>query len=112
MLAAKVDMYWHIVAAELEAGLIDEMEENVGERDWKRKMAVYRDWMRHHPERREAWEIARFGAGGWLFFSISVEVPVQGSSNGLPNHQDRRISLPSCRSRSRARGHGTARTRS
>ena len=102
MLAVKVDMYWHIVAAELEAGLIDEMGEDVGERDW----------MRRHPESREAWEIARFGAGGWLFFSISVELPVQGSSNGLPNHQDRRISLPSCRSRSRARGHGTARTRS
>ena len=60
--AAEVAMYWHVVAAELEAGLIDETGEYVGELDWTRKMQAYRDWMRRHPENREAWEIARYGA--------------------------------------------------
>ena len=61
-LAADVEMYWHVVAAELEAGLIDETGEYVGELDWTRKMQAYREWMRRHPESREAWEIARYGA--------------------------------------------------
>ena len=61
-LAADVEMYWHVVAAELEAGLIDETGEYVGELDWTRKMQAYRDWMRRHPESREAWEVARYGA--------------------------------------------------
>ena len=61
-LAFEVDMFWHIVAAELEAGFIDETGEVVGgEVDWKRKMDVYRDWMRRHPESRAVWETARFG---------------------------------------------------
>ena len=44
------------------AGIVDEMSEYVGELDWKRKMVFNRDWGRRHPESREAWEIARFGA--------------------------------------------------
>ena len=36
---SEVDMYWHIVAAELEAGIIDETGAVVGgEMNWKRKM--------------------------------------------------------------------------
>ena len=43
-LVADVDMWWHLVAAELECGVIDESGEYVcGEIDWKRKMDGYRD---------------------------------------------------------------------
>ena len=62
-LATDVDMWWHLVAAELECGVIDESGEYVGgEIDWNRKMDGYRDWMRCHPESRVVWETARFGA--------------------------------------------------
>ncbi len=62
-LAAEVDMWWHLIAAELECGVIDETGEYVGgEIDWKRKMDGYRDWMRRHPGSRAVWETARFGA--------------------------------------------------
>ena len=61
-LAVEVEMYWPVVAAELEAGIIDETGEYFGEPDWTRKMEAYRDWMRRHPESREAWEVARYGA--------------------------------------------------
>ena len=56
-------MWWHMVAAELESGIIDETGEYVGgEIDWERKMAVYCDWMRRHAESRAVWETARYGA--------------------------------------------------
>ena len=62
-LAAEVDMWWHLVAAELEAGVTDDTGEFVGgDRNWKRKMDGYRDWMLRHPESRAVWETARFGA--------------------------------------------------
>ena len=62
-LAFEVDMFWHLVAAELEAGVVDETGEFVGgELAWKRKMEGYRDWMRRHPESRAVWKTARFGA--------------------------------------------------
>ena len=62
-LAFEVDMFWHLVAAELEAGVVDETGEFVGgELAWKRKMEGYRDWMRRHPESRAVWETARYGA--------------------------------------------------
>ena len=51
-LAAKVDMYWHIVAAALAAGIIDETGVYVGELDWTRKMDVYCDWMRRRKAAR------------------------------------------------------------
>ena len=58
--AADVEMWWHLVAAELESGVIDETGEYVGgEMDWKRKMDGYRDWMRRHPESRAVWKTAR-----------------------------------------------------
>ena len=60
-LAADVEMYWHVVAAELVAGIIDETGEYVTDLDWSQRLEVYRDWMRRHPESREAWETARFG---------------------------------------------------
>ena len=61
-LAADVDMWWHMTAAELECGVIDETGEYVGDIDWKRKMAGYRDWMDRHPASRAVWETARHGA--------------------------------------------------
>ena len=61
--AADVDMWWRLVAAELESGVIDETGGYVGgEIDWKRKMDGYRDWMRRHPASRAVWETARYGA--------------------------------------------------
>ena len=60
-LAADIEMYWHVVAAEIEAGIIDETGQYVRDLDWPQRMEVYRDWMRRHPQTREAWEIARFG---------------------------------------------------
>ena len=49
-LAFEVDMWWHLVAAEIEAGVVDEAGKFVGgEMGWKRKMDGYRDWMRRHP---------------------------------------------------------------
>ena len=59
-LAADVELFWHVVAAELEAGIIDETGQYVRELDWSQRMEFYRDWMRRHPESREAWETARF----------------------------------------------------
>ena len=53
-LGAEVEMYRHIVSEELEAGLIYETDEYVGELDWPRKMEAYRDWMRRHPKSRAA----------------------------------------------------------
>ena len=61
-LATEVDIYWHIVAAELEFGIVDETGEYVGELDWTKKMDAYRGWMRRHPESRAVWETVRFGA--------------------------------------------------
>ena len=43
-LSADVAMWWHLVAAELESGVLDETGEYVGgEIAWKRKMDGYRD---------------------------------------------------------------------
>ena len=53
LLAADVDMWWHMVTAELESGIVDEAGEYVvDEINWERKMAVHRDWMRRHPASR------------------------------------------------------------
>ena len=62
-LAADVDMWWHMSAAELECGVIDETGEHVGgEIDWKRKMDGYKDWMDRHRASRAVRETARHGA--------------------------------------------------
>jgi hypothetical protein len=49
-LAADVDRYWHCVAAELEAGLIDDNGEPVPGTDFGEGLEAYRDWCRRHPE--------------------------------------------------------------
>lgn len=51
-LAAAVDKYWHCVAAELEAGLIDERGNRLCPHDADRDLEAYRDWRRRHPTYR------------------------------------------------------------
>lgn len=48
--ATNVDRYWHCVAAELEAGLIDDSGYPVPEPDFDKGLEAYRDWCRRHPE--------------------------------------------------------------
>jgi hypothetical protein len=45
-----VDRYWHCVAAELEAGLIDETGNPCMEFDYAISIAAYRDWRSRHPD--------------------------------------------------------------
>jgi len=48
-LAAAVDRYWHCVAAEMEAGLIDENGRAVPHGSNER-IAAWRDWQARHPD--------------------------------------------------------------
>jgi len=49
-LNAEVDRYWHCVAAELEAGLIDETGSPCTEFGYTVSIAAYRDWRARHPD--------------------------------------------------------------
>jgi hypothetical protein len=49
-LAADVDRYWHCVAAELEAGLIDDTGIPVPKPGFDKGLEAYRDWCLRHPE--------------------------------------------------------------
>lgn len=49
-LEADVDRHWHIVAAQLEAGLIDEMSSDIVAHDFDQEMAALRDWRAQHPD--------------------------------------------------------------
>ena len=49
-LGAKGDRYWHCVAAELEAGLIDENGDLLPESDPDLALGAYRDWRARHPD--------------------------------------------------------------
>ena len=53
-LTADVDRYWHCVAAELEEGLIDDVENPVPERGFEDGLAAYRDWCLRHPESKSS----------------------------------------------------------
>jgi hypothetical protein len=48
-LFAAVDRYWHCVAAEMEAGLIDEQGNRLRPADFDRDIEAYRDWRLRHP---------------------------------------------------------------
>jgi hypothetical protein len=50
-LRSTVDRFWPCVAAEIEAGLIDESG-NVLPHDLERGLEAYRDWCRRHPTNR------------------------------------------------------------
>ena len=47
---AAIERHWHVVAALLEAGLIDETGTPTGPLDLDRERAAYRDWRIRHPE--------------------------------------------------------------
>lgn len=47
---ADVDRYWHCVAAELEAGLIDDTGNPKPNINLDRGLEAYRDWCQRHPE--------------------------------------------------------------
>jgi len=49
-LATYVDRYWHCVAAELEAGLIDDAGDPIPQYDLDKGLDAYRDWCLRHPE--------------------------------------------------------------
>jgi hypothetical protein len=49
-LNAEVDRYWHCVAAELEAGLIDETGSPCMAFDYTISIAAYRDWRARHSD--------------------------------------------------------------
>jgi len=51
--AADVDRYWHCIAAELEAGLIDDNGDQLPH-GFEEGLAAYRDWCRRHPESKPA----------------------------------------------------------
>lgn len=48
VLSATVDRYWHCVAAEIEAGLIDEQGHRLRPYDGERDLEAYRDWRCRH----------------------------------------------------------------
>jgi hypothetical protein len=47
---ADVQRHWHVVAAQLEAGLIDEAGVQIAPFDLNREIEAYRDWRARHPE--------------------------------------------------------------
>jgi len=49
-LATDVDRYWHCVAAQLEAGQIDELGNTVRSSHPEKRLAAYRDWCQRHPK--------------------------------------------------------------
>lgn len=51
-LCPAVDRYWHCVAAEIEAGLIDQQGGRLLVLDADRDLEAYRDWRRRHPNYR------------------------------------------------------------
>lgn len=51
-LSTAVDRYWHCIAAEIEAGLIDEQGSRLRPYDADHDLEAYRDWRRRHPTYR------------------------------------------------------------
>lgn len=49
-LASHVERCWHCVAAELEAGLIDETGALLPDANYEAGVAAYRDWRARHPD--------------------------------------------------------------
>ena len=49
-LTTDIDRYWHCVAAELEAGLIDDSGNPMPKPNFDRGLEAYRDWCLRHPE--------------------------------------------------------------
>jgi hypothetical protein len=51
-LRLSVDRYWHIVAAQLDAGIIDESGRDLEPFDNNRRLAAVRDWRARHPHHK------------------------------------------------------------
>ena len=51
-LAADVDRLWHCVAAEMEAGWVDDVGNLMPAPDHDEGLKAYRDWCQRHPESR------------------------------------------------------------
>lgn len=51
-LDATIDRHWHVVAARIEAGLIDDDGNDILPVDTERELDAYRDWRARHPEYR------------------------------------------------------------
>ena len=51
-LTPAVDRYWHCIAAEIEAGLLDEAGSRLLPFDHQRGLEAYRDWRCRHPDYR------------------------------------------------------------
>jgi hypothetical protein len=51
-LAADVDRFWHCVAAEMEAGRVDDHGNLIPAPDHDAGLKAYRDWCQRHPESR------------------------------------------------------------
>lgn len=49
-LSADVDRFWHCVAAELDAGLIDDTGNPLPHKGLEKGLEAYRDWCLRHPE--------------------------------------------------------------
>lgn len=47
--AAGVDRYWPMLAAEMEAGLIDTAGKRLAPLNFEASQAAYRDWLQRHP---------------------------------------------------------------
>lgn len=56
--ATYIDRYWHCVAAELEAGLINDSGDPLPNHDFDEGLEAYRDWCKRHPESKPAHEPA------------------------------------------------------
>lgn len=53
-----VDRYWHCVAAELEAELIDDNGDPMPGHSFNDGLEAYRDWCQRHPESRPVLDLA------------------------------------------------------
>ncbi len=61
-LATDAEMYWHVGATYLEAGVMDESGREIGGLSWVEKLDITGDWLRRHPESSATWRKARYGS--------------------------------------------------
>lgn len=58
-LDAAIQRHWHVVAARIEGGLIDDNGHDILPVDTERELDAYRDWRARHPEYRVPSPLAR-----------------------------------------------------
>jgi hypothetical protein len=64
--AADVDRFWHCVAAELEAGHIDDAGNPIPNISLDEGLEAYRDWCKRHPESRPLLQPCKFAPLNYL----------------------------------------------